>query len=68
MIVAVEMPSGARSKGFRCGTGSRKEQDRDPLKWYRSVVDQLKELGIEGASALLLGDNGEEKGEGANAI
>lgn len=51
MIICVEMPSGARSRGYRCGAGSRKEQDRVPEDWFHMVSKQLDVLG---AATLML--------------
>lgn len=45
--VATEMPSGARSRGYVV------EEDQ-ALKWFESVLKQMKVFNISGSAVLLL--------------
>lgn len=61
LVVATEMPSGARSKGYTIRLrkdeyGETTEEDK-ATKWFGDVLRQMKEFNIAGSAVLML--NGE---------
>jgi hypothetical protein len=56
LVVATEMPSGARSKGYTIRLkkdGEMTEEDK-ATKWFGDVLRQMKEFNIAGSAVLML--------------
>lgn len=47
LTVATEMPSGARSVGYQI-------EEESALKWFESVLKQMKALNIPGSFVLMI--------------
>jgi len=47
LLVSIEMPSGARSRGYDL------KEIKDAEKWYESVLAQMKSFRIPGSAVLM---------------